>query len=109
MKSKNIVLVILAPSIVLAASLIAVNKFDPSNKTDQILAGKITKRIDSIRKVGPTTEITVQTKDGNNHRFVRSIYYYGKVGDKVKLRLYKRKISGIETYRLEQDKQDYLE
>jgi len=108
-KNKRIVLVLFAPSIILAVILIVMNRFDAPIKTEKIMVGKITKRIDSINKAGPTTEIIVRTRNGKKHRFVRSIYFYGKVGDKVKLRLYKRQLSGLKIYRLEQNKQNYFE
>jgi hypothetical protein len=101
LKSKTVLIITLAPVVVIVMMMIGISKLDPMYKTSYIKEATITKRVALVGKSGANLEIYVEAVDGDTYRFVRSSFYKGRVGYKVNLRLYQRKLTGLQTYRLE--------
>ncbi len=77
------------------------DKIDPFYKTETTINAKIIKRIYATGKSGARIEITLKTNSGKIYWFNKAINYSGKKGDEVKLRLYKRKLTGLKKYKLD--------
>ena len=96
LKSKTVLIITLAPVVVIVMILIGISKLDPMYKTSYIKEATITKRVALVGKSGAKFEIYVEAIDGDTYRFLRSSFYKGRVGHKVNLRLYQRKLTGLQ-------------
>lgn len=92
---------ILAPSVIIGAGLVGFDKLDPYYETEKFIPARIVRLVHGVGKTRPRIEVTIKTDDGKEHWFVRSSYFRGKVGDKVKLRINERKYTGLQRYELE--------
>ncbi len=101
LKTKTVLIITFAPVVVIAMITIGVSKLDPMYMTSNVKVAKITKMVFLVGKSGAKVEVYVKTNEGHTYRFVRSSFYKGRVGSKVNLRLYQRKITGLQAYRLE--------
>ena len=95
--NKKISIIVIAIISVIAIAL-SFNKIDPFYKTDTVIDGKIKNLIYSAGKFGAGLRVVVETEKGKVLSFAMPVHYSGSIGNKVKLRLYKRKITGAEKY-----------
>jgi len=101
LKTKTVLIITFVPFIIIATITIGISKLDPMYMTPHIKEGTIIRRVTLVGKSGATVEIHVKTIDDHMYRFVRSSFDKSRVGQKVNLRLYQRKLTGLQTYRLE--------
>ena len=83
---------------VFGASFILIDRLDPYYRTDQVISSEIISSAYFAGKQGSTLKVTVKTLEGETYTFSQSQRSKKRIGDKVKLRLYKRKITGLGKY-----------
>lgn len=91
----------LSPYVLLALFIIGIDRIDPAYRTSEFIQGTVIKKVFSTGKTGARVELIVETREGDSFWFNKSVNYPSGVGDKVKLRIYKRKFSGLESFKLE--------
>jgi hypothetical protein len=96
-----IIVLFITPAVILGAVVIGFDSIDPAYRTNEYMQATVTKRVYATGKSGARVEITVKTEEGDSFWFNKGVEYPGKVGAKVKVRIYKRKYTGLESFKLE--------
>lgn len=95
---KILIIAIVIVSVITVA--LSFNKIDPFYKTDVVIHGEIKNLIYSTGKFGAGLRVVVEIEKGKVLSFAMPVHYSGSIGDKVKLHLYKRNLTGAEKYDL---------
>ncbi len=93
--------IIFSSAIFIVVFFISFNKLDPFYKTNSTIPAKIIHLVYATGKSGARIEVTVETINGEQFWFKKSVSYSGRAGEKVKLRVYERKLTGLKKYELE--------
>ena len=97
------VLLFLSPYILIVTVVIGFDRIDPSYMTNEYIEARITRKlyVSDSRTGGNRVSIIAEDSEGKSYSFSRNQTYPKGVGDRVKIRIYRKRISGIETYKLE--------
>lgn len=86
---------------VIGASMILIDKLDPYYKTNNVVEAEIINRTYAASKQGSSLLVTVKTNEGRTYSVSQYRKSHKRVGDKVKLRVYQRKITKLVKYKPE--------
>ena len=86
--------------ILIASVTIGFNEIDPFYETNTTIPATIVHKVYATGKTGGRIEFTIRTNDGKEYWFNNASDSVGRQGDEIKLRLYKRKLTGIQKYEL---------
>jgi hypothetical protein len=86
---------------ILGLSVVGLQSLDPAYRTESYIPATIVKKVYGTSKSGSHVEVYVETSEGVSYWFIKGVRYTQNVGDRVKLRVYKREITGLERLELE--------
>lgn len=101
--TKTMLIITFFPVIIIATITIGIHKMDPMYATDKIKEATIIRQVSSLGKSGAKIDVTVEDREGNVYVFSISDPLGKGIGDKVTLRLYERKITGLKIYKLQKN------
>ena len=94
-------IVTLGLMLILVMAVFGLNWYDPFYRTIDIIEGEIVSKTQMVGKTGSHFEVIVRVQGGDEYRFSKSQRFNGRTGDIATLRLYKRKITSLKKYELE--------
>ena len=87
-------------ALLIASVTIGFNEIDPFFDTKTTVPATIIHKVYATGKTGGRIEITVKTNNGKKYWFNHANDSVGRQGDEITLRVYKRKLTGIQKYEL---------
>ena len=96
-----IIVLFVTPAAIIAALVIGFENIDPAYRTNNYIDARVIKKVHATGKTGARVELTIETNEGDTFWFNSGVTYPFGVGDQVKLRIYKRKFTGLESFKLE--------